>query len=178
MAYAVSIRSDNDTCEPIRLIWETCGALEASPSMEALNYAPHITLTIYDDMEVSRLLSVFDFAVCRLDRTRIRFESLSYFEDADRIVLWAVPTLPDTIRAVQTLIHSRIDPNLCRPHYRPDSWVPHCSLATTIALSRRAEAIALANRPIEPFEVDFDVADCISFPPVRVLDERDLPGTA
>ena len=146
--------------------------------MEVLGYPPHITLTVYDDIEISQLLSAFDFAVCRLLRTRIRFESLSYFEETDRIVLWAVPTFPNTIRAVQKLIHSRIDPKFCHPHYGPDSWVPHCSLATTIATSRRAEAIALANRPLEPFEVVFDVADCISFPPVRVIDERALPSPA
>ena len=146
--------------------------------MESLGYPPHITLAICDDVEISELLSVFDFAVARLGRTRVRFESLSYFEETDNIVLWAVPTLPNTIRSVQKLIHSRIDPNLCHPHYRLDSWVPHCSLATAIAPSRRTEAVALANRPLDPFEVVFDVADCVSFTPVRIIDERDLPESA
>jgi hypothetical protein len=41
---------------------------------------------------------------------------------------------------------------------------------------RRAEAAAFAARPIQAFEVVFDVADCVSFPPVAVIEERPLSG--
>ena len=178
MAYAISIRSDNDSSDPIRALWGTCGALESSPSMEVLRYPPHITLVIYDEINMLDLVPVFEAATTHLSSTTIRFESLGYFEAPHAIVLWAVPTLPDTIPSAHKLIHSKIDVNLCRPHYRPGSWVPHCSLATSIGLPRRAEAIALASRPIDPFEVTFDVADCVSFPPIEVLHEKALPSSA
>lgn len=146
--------------------------------MEALSYPPHITLAIYDEVGISELLSAFEFAMDRFERIRIRFEKLGYFEETDRAILWAVPDVPNTVRIAQKQIHTKIDPKRCRPQYRPDSWVPHCSLATTIALSRKTEAIALVNRPLEPFEVVFDVADCVSFLPVRVIHEKELPGFA
>ena len=38
------------------------------------------------------------------------------------------------------------------------------------------EAIAFASRPIRAFEVIFDVVDCVSFPPVSVIDEQPLAG--
>ena len=64
---------------------------------------------------------------------------------------------------------------MCRPHYRPGTWVPHCSLATNIDPAREAEAIEVASRPIKPFDVVFDAADCASLVPVEVLYQKRLP---
>ena len=64
--------------------------------------------------------------------------------------------------------------NTCRDHYRPIHWIPHCSLATAIALNRKAEVISLCEQVLEPFEVIFDVVDLVSFLPVKIVKEREL----
>jgi hypothetical protein len=91
-------------------------------------------------------------------------------------VLWAAPTLPQAVLNAQEKIHSTINPDLCRPIYRPGNWVPHCSLATAIGNERENEAVAIAERSIEPFEVTFDAVDSVSFMPVQVLKETVFAG--
>jgi len=144
----------------------------------ALNYAPHITLAIYDGEAPADLYSAFDSAFELLPQLTIRFEGLNYFEAPNALILWAEPRLPPSLAVVHEQIHRALGPGLSRPHYRPGAWVPHCSLATTIHPSRKNEAIALASQPITPVDVLFDVADCVSFLPVEVLRERVLAKSA
>ena len=178
MPYAINLRSDDKSADSIRSLWRECERLENSPSMAGLNYPPHITLTIYDDIDPDRLYSAFESAVSGLPTISARFEHLDTFVTPSAVVVWAAPILGSEVYALHERIHSLIEPEMCRPHYRPASWVPHCSLATAIELRREEEALETANRSIEPFEVVFDVVDCVSFLPVQVLRERNLPATA
>jgi 2'-5' RNA ligase len=176
MAYAISIRSENETSRPIRELWRTCSALEDSPSMEALMYAPHITFAVYDEIDPRRLFEIVDSVFRDFESVTIRFDKLGYFEAPHALILWAAPALPSRVHGAYERIHSKIDAELCRPNYRPGKWTPHCSLALSVDLSRKKQALALAARTIAPFEVSFDTADCVSFLPVKVLHERALRG--
>lgn len=57
-------------------------------------------------------------------------------------------------------------------HYRPRQWTPHCTLGTRIIDARRDDAIAFAGSFNRSISVLFDVADCVVFPPVRVIAEQ------
>ncbi len=146
--------------------------------MEALNYPPHITLAIYDDVPLADLFKAFDSAFATLSKVKIRFHAIGYFEAPHALILWADPDLPSSITSIHEHIHSNIDINLCRPSYRPESWIPHCSLATSIDPSRKEDAMAIVRRSMEPIEVEFDVADCASFIPVEVIREKSLRSAA
>jgi len=176
MPYSINLRSNNDSADVIRSLWSECELLEDSPSMAALNYPPHITLAIYDDISEHELFNAFDIAMDEITQITSRVEHLGCFEAPHAIILWAAPTLPSIVHSLHARIHSLIDTDRCRPNYRPGAWVPHCSLATTIDLSKKAEAVNIANRSIEPFEVVFDTADCALFLPVEVVHEKNLPA--
>jgi len=178
MPYSINLRSDNDSGDAIRSLWRKCGLLESSPSMPALNYPPHITLAVYDDIEEHELFGAFDLAIADITQITSSVERLGYFEAPHAIILWAAPMLPTKVHSLHARVHSLLDTDRCRPNYRPGVWVPHCSLATSIDLSRKAEAIDIANHSIEPFKVVFDVADCASFLPVEVVHEKELPADA
>lgn len=171
MPYAINYRSDNRSSDKIRQLWNECAKLEEHPSMMSMEYPPHLTLAIYDDISTVELFAGFDAAKECLRKLSIRFESLGYFEAPSGIVLWAAPILPDAVREAHKQIHSVINSDLCRLNYKPDRWVPHCSLATAIVAENNEAAIAIAERSIEPFEVEFDAVDCASFLPVKVLEE-------
>lgn len=171
MAYAINLRSDNSSSDSIRTLWDKYSAIESSPSMVAMRYPPHITLAVYDEISTSDLFAGFESALLHLDRVTIRFDSLGYFETPFGIVLWASPNIPEQVTAAHRSIHSAIDVDLCRKNYRPGIWQPHCSLATSIDLTRKAEALTIVEEGMEPIDVSFDAADCASFMPVEVLKE-------
>jgi len=174
MALALNIRSDHQTSSKIEQLWQDCSRLEESPSMINLGYRPHITFAIYDDIDSQLLLDIFDTVFASVHETAISFNKIDMFESPDSLVLWANPVLPASISAIHGRIHELINVNTCRDHYRPSNWIPHCSLATSIPLNRKAEAISLCEQAFEPFEVIFDVVDLVSFLPIKILKEREL----
>ena len=173
MASAISLKAPNSTADPIWALWAEVSRLESQPSMAALDYAPHITLAVYDDVDPGRLSAVLAEAFTGASALRLTFTRLRFFDNVP-LVLWADPSFSQALASAHARVHARIDPGLCRPHYRPGAWVPHCTLEAQITAEHRDEAIVLAARPIPAFEVIFDVADCVSFPPVVVIAEQPL----
>ena len=173
MPFAITLKAANDTAGPIRALWEEVANLESRPSMAALDYPPHLTLAIYEDVSPDLLKAAFMGAFAETYQLRLTFIRLSVFEGVP-LVLWAEPSPSASLASAHSRVHARIDPTLCHPHYRPGAWVPHCTLASQILPENRAKAAEFAASPIQAFEVVFDVADCVSFPPVVVIDERPL----
>jgi 2'-5' RNA ligase len=173
VAFAIGVKAANNTAEPVRALWNQVARFEAASSMTGLNYPPHITLAVYDDIDPALLKAAVADAFAGASALSLTFARIDYF-DTDPLVLWAVPSAHSGLTGAHRAVHARIDPRRCHPHYWPSVWVPHCTLGTKIKADRRAEAVKFAARPIQPFRVTFDVADCVSFPPVVVLEEQRL----
>ncbi|WP_298243331.1 2'-5' RNA ligase family protein [uncultured Bradyrhizobium sp.] len=177
MALAINIRADNASAGEIERLWDRVAAFELAPSMRALGYRPHFTFAIYDSPAVDENTAwdVMQAAVADERQLRIGFKRIRWFE-ASPLVLWAEPEADDTLARIHGAISAAIDPAHCRPHYRPGAWTPHCTLGTAIGDERRDDAMAFARAFDRTIEVVFDVADCVVFPPVRIIAERRLPS--
>lgn len=174
--HAVCLTADNATMAPLLALQAAAAAFEPEPSMAALAYAPHITLAIYERIELPILLAAFADTVAAGQAVRLRFDDICQFGDGSPVV-WAAPGPDAGLDALHRALHGAIDPARCHPHYRPGAWVPHCTLASGIAVHRLDEALGALKASFQPFEVLFDIADCLTFPPVRPLARRCLGTT-
>jgi 2'-5' RNA ligase len=154
-------------------LWEEASRFEDRPSMAALAYPPHITLAVYDRLDHDCLRSALTTSFEGTSALRVTFDRIGWF-DGMPLVLWASPKPCDALARTHMIVHGAIDPKLCRPHYRPGAWVPHCTLATNVSASRRDDALAFARHAIAPFDVLFDGADAVAFPPVAVIQSYGL----
>ncbi len=134
-------------------------------------------MAIYEEISESKLFSAFDSFAKRLSQISIVFSNLNTFETEKTIVLWAEPEISADLIAPHHEIHSLLDPDLCEQHYRPENWIPHCTLATEIDVSRKDEVQTLIADSIEPIVGLFDVIDCVSIFPVEVIREKKLQCT-
>ncbi|CAI9404599.1 RNA 2',3'-cyclic phosphodiesterase [Pleomorphomonas sp. T1.2MG-36] len=166
MPYAICIKCLNDTAAPILKLWDEASAFEVTASMTALNYPPHLTLAVFPD-HPGRIVDGLDEVFAAQPKLTIAFDGVAYF-DNDLLVLWARPRRNDALMALHEKLHRHIAPALCDPHYREGNWVPHCSLATKVPRAEVKAAIAWARQKRLDFKVEFDTADFVEFPPVRV----------
>jgi 2'-5' RNA ligase len=175
VALALSLRSGNATAGAIVSLWDQVSGFEDSPSMRALTYPPHFTFAIYDTSGVTEELAidVMKRAAEGRPAVEITFNRIRSFEGAP-LVLWADPEPKQSLFEIHHQIHTAINPEFCRPHYRPGNWIPHCTLAMRILPDRSAEALAFANGFRGSIRVVFDVVDCVAFPPVKTLAEAPL----
>jgi 2'-5' RNA ligase len=176
MAVAINIRADNASADEIVRLWDQVAALEDEPSMRPLAYRPHLTFAIYDAPEIDDKMAwkAMLSASAGGAQLSIAFRRIRWFVGPP-LVLWAEPEASETLRKWHASISAAIDPAHCRPHYRPGAWTPHCTLGTRIADGKSKEAIAFAQSFGRRIEVNFDVVDCVVFPPVRVVAQRKLP---
>lgn len=177
MALAINIRADGNSAHAIERLWDQAGAFETRPSMRALGYRPHFTFAIYDGPAIDQetAWNAMLAAISGETQLRIAFKRIRWFEGSP-LVLWAEPALDEALARIHRAVSAAIDPAHCRPHYRPGAWTPHCTLGTAIAEERRDDAIAFARAFDRSIDVTFDVADCVVFPPVRIVTERRLPS--
>src|SRR6266403_496698 len=73
MAFAINIRSDNENSCALRKLWKRVEIFENMPSMASLNYPPHITLAIYDDIGAEQLRSAAERAFGKQSRINLVF---------------------------------------------------------------------------------------------------------
>src|SRR5215218_8236853 len=131
MTFAISLKAANGTADPIRALWDQVSLFEEAPSMVALNYPPHVTLAIYDNVAPDLLKITLRRAFAGIPTLRLTFTRLRYF-DSDPLILWANPSPYSALTEACAAVHACIDPAQCHPHYRPGAWTPHCTLGTQI----------------------------------------------
>lgn len=138
--------------------------------MEALNYPPHMTLAVYDDIEPDLVVGAFRRVFDQRSAISVAFSGIRFFRN-DFLILWARPASDRLLRQVHAALHAEIDPTLCHEYYRPDRWVPHCTIAMRIPHAVAEEAIRWADEKRPEFSVTFNAADCLRFHPVEVMSE-------
>jgi len=177
MAIAINLRADGSSASEVERLWDQVAAFEDEPSMRTLGYRPHFTFAIYESPEIEERAAweAMLRAVNGDAQLRIEFKRIRWFAGPP-LVLWAEPADDQVLARWHASISETIDPAHCRPHYRPGAWTPHCTLGTRIADAKSDDAMAFARSFDRNITVLFDVVDCVTFPPVRVIAERRLPA--
>jgi len=173
MPHAIVLKCTDDSAAPVLNLWREASRFEASPSMRALNYPPHLTFVVYEDVAVSSLVAAAQKAFANVPPLSIGFSGIGHFPN-EMLVLWARPADDRQLRRIHRSIHDEIDPALCHEHSRPDRWQPHCTIAMKIPASTAEEALRWAAATPAQFSLIFDAVDCISFPPVEIMREVKL----
>ena len=155
---------------------DEASALEDGSSVRKLGYRPHLTLTRYSMIEPSVLqkgMEVFEGEAA----ISLNFARVDFF-DIEPLVLWLAPRRDERLLDLHRRLHAALEPEapLCDPHYAPEQWKPHLTVATAIPAAKRSDALKLISRPLDAFELTFDRVDCVSWPPVKVLSTLALVG--
>ncbi|NEI68124.1 2'-5' RNA ligase family protein [Rhizobium lusitanum] len=173
MPYAIVLKCTDDSAAPVLNLWQEASRFETSPSMQALNYPPHLTLAVYQDIALPSLFAAARNVFDKMPPLSIEFSGIGHFPN-EMLVLWARPADDRVLRRIHSAIHDEIDPALCHEHSRPDRWQPHCTIAMKIPAGATEEALKWAAGTPARFALVFDAVDCLSFPPVEILQEVKL----
>ena len=170
---AVTLRASDDDLAPILALQDRAERLEDAPSVRALGYAPHLTLGLFSGRRPEDAqASIASLAVPPSGFT-LEFLRLRYF-DGPSLVVWLEPEPHAALHRMQSQLVDAMGPGGCDPHYTPDAWVPHCSIALAVPPHRLGETRALCAAEFKPFRVRFDRLDCVEFPPVEIVSSRKI----
>jgi len=85
------------------------------------------------------------------------------------LALYAAPEPSAALGSLHASLHELISPRHCHPHYRPDRFVPHCTLAMHVMPENRVDAIAFAERMRISVAVTFEMGEIVAVRPVNLL---------
>ena len=148
MAFAIELALDAESAAPVRALWRRLA--EAGIRFMAESGAdPHVSLVIWDGLDVERA--------------------------AAEVVYLALAPSP-RLAELQARVDARFAP-LGRarwPHYAPEAWIPHCTLAMDFGSVTAATALAVAGSLTLPLAGRLERMAIVEFRPVRERFSRPL----
>jgi 2'-5' RNA ligase len=168
MAYAVELNFDPVVEERIRALWRRLAGLGVGSLMSANGASPHVTLAVYDEVDelgIERRLRAFARDEPRIVLT---FALAGTFPGPAGVVFLA-PAPTRTLLGLHARWHAGCADLVSWVHYRPDFWVPHCTLAKEAAADNIGEGVALARELAFPLTAEMQSVSLVRFVPVVEL---------
>jgi 2'-5' RNA ligase len=169
MPFALTVALDPDSAAVVRAAWRELAAA-GFPFMADSGAAPHVSLAIWDDIDVAAMsAAVADWSLGTTELA-IVFDRVAVFPTTGVVFLAAVAD--HALRGMQARGHRHLAPHGRQPwpHYAPDAWVPHCTLAQDLDGSAPlAHARAVAERIPLPIAGRLSRAELVQFYPVHCL---------
>jgi 2'-5' RNA ligase len=164
MAFAVSLLFNSDIATAISARWKRLADAGISSSMLDLNYPPHVTLAVYDELSVDAAVASLDQFLHNVDQIEVTLTGLSTFGSGSGVCYAALAPSPDLMGLHATTIAAIGE--TCRPHYQAGRWTPHCTLATGMTDAELDRARSLLAQDWRSLAGMFEMADLVEFAPV------------
>ena len=93
-------------------------------------------------------------------------------------VVFLAPTMTEHLRHIHTQFHRRLEQTGLRAdrYYRPDLWVPHCTITTDITVQQMAKAVELLIGTFRPIEAQCTALGVITYRPAVLQSQFALAG--
>ncbi len=180
MPYAVTLTLDPQSSAEVRRLWQAIDASGLAQSIAGLDYAPHVTLSRFADLDAITTADLIETFAAGLPALPVRIDRLATFENPSPVLFLGLVPDPALIA-----FHARLDGLLAKtlpsttadPQTRSGQWIPHVTL--TMALPSGPQRNELQMRVADaftPFDARLVALDLVRFPPVTVLDTALLDG--
>ena len=161
MLYAIVLYLDTEGQQRVRALWEHLG----DKFLEQEVVQPHITLVLLDCDNRAEVVGQFEHIFSKLSVFEFQFDVLGSFPTNN--VLHMMPTVTSRLLELQTLVHNDFKDWIVKDveYYKPQHWVPHCTLAMGITKQKLKEAFVAMLEVWEPFCCCVDRAALIQVKP-------------
>lgn len=175
--YAVELYFDPALENQVLKAWNVLARRQISTQLIEMAARPHLTLLSVPTLDPLRLHAALRSLAARLDPLPLTLSSVGAFpsssssSSSDAGVLFLAPT-PS---AALLHLHSQLCEALRKEgveapeEFRPDSWVPHCSVAQDVPRSRIADAFCILRDlklPVSGYVMDIGL---VEFSPVQEI---------
>jgi 2'-5' RNA ligase len=166
MPHSISLWFDEGSESRIRNIWADIAASGVPSKYHHGPYRPHITLAVYNDLEVKDFSEALRDYSSNRPTFNLSFESLGAFPGSiGALYLPPKPTLRllETQREVLNIL-SNFGSGVASPHYKTDSWTPHCTLCVGVTAEDLNRAFELCQRSFEKIDAQVNRIGVIQNP--------------
>ncbi len=137
MGYAIELSIADSQAGPIRRAF-----LEIGSIMSSIGASPHVSLAVFDDLDVESASAIVGSYSRQVAQFRLRFSSIGLFPGIEN-VLFLAPVVTVELLRLHEALHLLLDANGIHgdPKYHPGSWVPHCTIDLDRPLQETLESM-------------------------------------
>jgi 2'-5' RNA ligase len=178
MPFALELALDPASAAVVRAAWRVLAAA-GFPLMAELGANPHVSLAIWDEIDVAAMSAAVAEVGRQTAGLQIVFDRVDVFPTTG--VVFLAPARDAALHDVQARWHQRLGVHgrYPWPHYAPGVWVPHCTLAQDLGSGDDlASARSVAARTPLPIVGRLERAELVRFRPVHCLSAAPLAAGA
>ena len=168
MPFAITLGLDDFSAASVAAVARPF--LERGWGPPASAYPPHVTMAVYaEDAPADRVGEAVEMLASQWEKLPIVLASLGIFRGPPA-VLFLAPVVTAALLARREAVRAALPELPDHPHFRPEAWVPHVTLAT----GGRESDPAFVDLPALPVGALLDRLEIVRFPPAVVLASRRL----
>ncbi len=171
MGFAIEMFFDKSTECAILEYWKSLYDTDLSKVLFELGGRPHITLAVYNDVDVNKLRDKLAIFLEERKALKLRFESVSVFP-TDPSVVFLAPGMTDSLRDIHREYHNIMQDFSVNEweYYLPNKWVPHCAIAMEVPRENVSSVVGHIMSKIYQFDFTIEEVGIVEFRPIRHLE--------
>lgn len=167
--YAIELYFDEQASAKVRQLWAQVGAI-ASSMAERVHSQPHLSLAVLPNADLQVLPKILDAIAQSESSFEIQFSSVGLFS-AEGGVVFLAPVVTTQLLKLHQRVHQHLEEIGADAvaYYRPEAWVPHCTLARELSPPEVLEAIEVVRQNNPFFKARVCALGLVEAPPVRQI---------
>lgn len=145
-SYALVAYFSNEIEDKIIDIWKSLNELKISSyGVENKERRPHITFADYDSLNLEEYLSDFELYFGKIEEISVNFSVIGSFVETRTLFL--MDPANTWLRISHQEYHSHFNkyPAAIDSKYIPNSWIPHCTIASRLNENKMLDAYAFCT---------------------------------
>lgn len=160
--YAVVLYFDEETEDRLRALWAALDVhgVDSAARTYGAGYRPHLTLSIIETDEAHRVIDALEAPLAEVAGMPVTLASLGFFVPYPCPAYLAV-TPTSRLLALHEQVYDALDMP-CWDHYRPGSWMPHCTLAMRVDVT--SPVAHVVSKTVLPIHASVSTAHLVEIP--------------
>ena len=175
MTYAINLYFDKESEKTIEHIWNELAIDGISTHMVEIDSKPHITLTIYNDLDIIDFEKRFTEFVNNYHSFELQCSYIGIFPQRKGTVFIA-PTMTDDLIKIHRDFHSLFQDYSHQEwdYYKSDCWFPHCTISNGTSDEAVPEIIRQVLDIYQPMKIKIESIGIVKLFPIKYLKEQRL----
>lgn len=169
MPYAIEMYFNEESETTLRGLWDELAGVGAS-LMRDSGARPHVSLAVCEGLSVPSASDVLDRFASATGTFSLTLASVGIFACAEPVVFLA-PKVTAELLELHRRFFAEMDGVAGEwwPHYRPEHWVPHCTVAMGFPRESLGAVMEVCQRARLPLRCSVTEIGLVEFRPIRQL---------
>ena len=176
MPYSIELQFNTHSNRQIQRIVDLLMKEKVNNVTIEQNIIPHLTLAVYDALDINETINNLDSLKSKYKAFNLKLSGIGLFP-SDEPSLFLIPKVTVELLTLHKYICELFElyKNSQWQYYKPENWIPHCSVALYLSKKKMFDAINIVLKDFQPSILRIDKIVLTEFFPYTLIHRKKLP---